>query len=143
MGTLGSMSEADLLAAAAAQMDEIPPLPPMIGKPSSAPSSVKSKQAAPPAPPDIRDKPPPAVYDKPPPKYDKPPPIHDTPPPPAAAARDSGAAPVHRDQDSRGPPGPPGGKSGTPWMQGFEPPQPTFPWPANNSRNEGGPPAPS
>ena len=29
--TLGSMSEADLLAAAAAQMDEIPPLPPMIG----------------------------------------------------------------------------------------------------------------
>lgn len=29
--TLGSMSEADLLAAAAAQMDDIPPLPPMIG----------------------------------------------------------------------------------------------------------------
>ena len=29
--TLGSMSEADLLAAAAAQMDEIPSLPPMIG----------------------------------------------------------------------------------------------------------------
>ena len=59
-------------------------------KPSSAPSSVKSKQAAPPAPPVIRDKPPPAVYDKPPPKYDKPPPIHDKPPPPAAAVRDSG-----------------------------------------------------
>ena len=55
----------------------------------------------------------------------------------------AGAAPVHRDQDSRGPPGPPGGKSGTPWMQGFEPPQPNLPWPANNSRNEGGPAAPS
>ena len=55
----------------------------------------------------------------------------------------AGAAPVQRDQDSRGPPGPPGGKSGTPWMQGFEPPQPNLPWPANNSRNEGGPPAPS
>ena len=59
-------------------------------KPPSAPSSVKSKQAQTPAPPVIRDKPPPAVYDKPPPKYDKPPPIHDKPPPPAAAARDSG-----------------------------------------------------
>merc|ERR1712172_230928 len=62
--TLGSVSEADLLAAAAAQMDEIPPLPPMIGKPPSAPSSIKSKQAQTPAPPVIRDKPPPAVYDK-------------------------------------------------------------------------------
>merc|ERR1719483_1330598 len=95
--TLGSVSEADLLAAAAAQMDEIPPLPPMIGKPSSAPSSVKSKQAQTPAPPVIREKP--AVYDKPPPKYDKPPPIHEKPPPPAAAARDSGSAPVRRDRD--------------------------------------------
>ena len=38
-------------------------------KPSSAPSSVKPKQAQTPAPPVIRDKPPSAVYDKPPPKY--------------------------------------------------------------------------
>ena len=28
-------------------------------------------------------------------------------------------------------------------MQGFEPQQPNLPWPANNSRNEGGPAAPS
>ena len=108
---------------------------------SKAPSA---KSVPPPAPPVIRDKSLP-IYDKPPPKYDKPPPgvpppglppgapphVYDKPPP--STMRDS--APAHRDKREQAPPG---GKAGGPWMQGFEPQQPSLPWPANRNEPHGG-----